>query len=508
MARHALISVNRLDGVERFARVLTARGYRIIATDRPLELLREAGLDVSSVAEFVGVSEPYPFPPTLHPRMELSLTTEAAARIDIVYDLPYPIEEGMDVGGHALLALAIKGNRIPICTEQDMLAVTMALELQAELPADLGVALRSKAANHIVRHGCEVARQVIGGACDAILAQSCYELANGENPYQAPATLMACDDADPLALHRFERLTETPPCFTNMADLDCVVETLCRLANAFQRNARSAPYIAIAAKHGNACGIGVDWNKKDACIEAALWGNPLAVWGGEFVANFRIDGPQAVSLVSSQRRAQTQNSDRWMLDVIAAPSFGAIATEVLSKRKLTKVLVNPALEHSALADVRHTYRPIRGGLLRQPPADYVLDYREVEWTSDTPPDDATRETLAVAWAAAYTSNHGGNEVAIAKDRQLLAVGGGPSTVEAAQTAVTRARRFHDLRDAVFVADAFFPFTDAPAVLATAGCRFGLVPDGGRHKDAVQGYFSDEGLNVGFLPEMYRGFCRH
>ncbi len=508
MARYALISVNRLDNVERFARVLIARGYEIIATDRPLELLREAGLNAISVAGFVGVVESYPFPPTLHPKMELALTTDAQDRIEIVYDLPYPADEGIDVGGHTLLSLALKGGRIAICTEEDMAAVMAALEVSVELPDDLTTSVRAATAEQVVRHHAAVAQRLTHSACDAIVARACYELANGENPYQVPASLLSCAGDDPLALHRFERLTDAQPCFTNLADLDCVIETMCRLVAAFERNFQRVPYIAIAAKHGNTCGIGVDWSRKDACIEAALWGNPLAVWGGEFVANFRIDGPQAISMVSSKRRGQTQNSDRWMLDVIAAPSFGAIATEVLGRRKMTKVLANPALEQPLQAAVPHTYRPVRGGLLRQPPALYILDFQEVAWVGATPLDDSVTETLIVAWAAAYTSNHGGNEVAIAKNRQLLAVGGGPSTVEAAQTAVTRARRHHDMQDAVFAADAFFPFTDAPAILVTAGCTSGLVPDGGMRREDVAGYFTETGVNVGFLPECYRGFCRH
>ncbi len=107
-------------------------------------------------------------------------------------------------------------------------------------------------------------------------------LAHGENPYQEPASLFAAcpGNDDPLALHRFERISGETPCFTNMADLDSVVATLCRLAGAYRRLGGGLPHIAVAAKHGNACGLSADRTDPLEAIEGALWGDPAAVWGG------------------------------------------------------------------------------------------------------------------------------------------------------------------------------------------------------------------------------------
>ena len=124
------------------------------------------------------------------------------------------------------------------------------------------------------------------------------------------------------------------------------------------------------------------------------------------------------------------------------------------------------------------------------------------------PDDNVI-SIIIAWVVAYTSNHGGNEVVIAKDNGLLGAGGGPSTLEAAKIAIKRALECgHDCTNSVFAADAFFPFIDAPEVLKLAGCSAGIVPGGGIKFDEIMKYFMVNNIACTFIPEDYRGFCRH
>ena len=92
---------------------------------------------------------------------------------------------------------------------------------------------------------------------------------------------------------------------------------------------------------------------------------------------------------------------------------------------------------------------------------------------------------------------------------LLAAGGGPSTVDAARSAATHcAEQGHDATGAAFAADAFFPFTDAPQILADAGAIRGAVPDGSRNDDTVKAFFHDRRIAVAWIPAAFRGFCRH
>jgi len=111
MKKYALFSVNKTEGILHFAKVLASIGWHVIATDRPYETLKNVGLDVISITDFVNIKERYGFPPTLHPKIEYLLTDYTAEeKIEIVYNITYDLDTGNDVGGYALLALAAKGN--------------------------------------------------------------------------------------------------------------------------------------------------------------------------------------------------------------------------------------------------------------------------------------------------------------------------------------------------------------------------------------------------------------
>lgn len=43
-----------------------------------------------------------------------------ACSVDLIYDVPYPLSKGNDVGGRTLLGLGAKGNRIIVFNSGDM----------------------------------------------------------------------------------------------------------------------------------------------------------------------------------------------------------------------------------------------------------------------------------------------------------------------------------------------------------------------------------------------------
>jgi len=112
--RIALFSLNEpSDGLE-FAPRLLGLGWKIVATQNVAPCFAESGIQAGDVSHFLSVKESYPFSPTLHPKTELALTTTSTTAIDLVFDITYPLDKGNDVGGHTLLALAAKGNRIVV----------------------------------------------------------------------------------------------------------------------------------------------------------------------------------------------------------------------------------------------------------------------------------------------------------------------------------------------------------------------------------------------------------
>ncbi|MCH2392847.1 MAG: hypothetical protein MK238_09990, partial [Nitrospinales bacterium] len=326
--------------------------------------------------------------------------------------------------------------------------------------------------------------------------------------YQAPAHLLTFENSDDLCLGKFKQLSGIKPCFTNMADLDSLVKLMCVLVETFLKNDSKAPYITIAAKHGNPCGLSLSWETPEKSIDGALFGNPRAIWGGEIITNFSISEEIGFMLFQSQKRNEALGDSHWMLDLVVAPEFQSDAIRILGKRNSRKLFQNENLFDPRLEQEPWSYRPIRGGYLRQPPNHLVLNWQEFPNLPDNI-EKAVIDSMVVAWAVAWHSNHGGNEVSIVKDGNLLAVGGGPSTVDAITTAFVRANTCgHDLIGSVFAADAFFPFTDAPEIIVRAGCTHGIVPKGGKNFQLVEDFFAQEKIRVLFLPEEYRGFCRH
>lgn len=504
----ALFSVNELKDIVEFGRVLINNGWDIIATDSSYNLLREKGIPVMSVAAFVGYPERYKFPPTLHPKIEAALTDDSfSERIELVYDVTYGPEDSLDIGGNTLLALAVKGKRIPVASQTTMKSVVGAISKFGDISAAMRDILISDTIRKISDYYIQITESIVKEESRYLRIKLCYDLLNGENPYQK-AALWALEGNDSLALTNYRLISDTKPCYTNMADLDSITETMTKLACAFRLRYNKLPYITVAAKHGNACGIGVDWESKNISIEKALWGNPMAIWGGEVVINFKLGTEESLNLLSSKNRERLFGKVHWMLDVIAAPEIDDKAYSFLTNRKNTKLFVNKSLLEPTLPTEAWNYRFTRGGVIRQSIADYVLDVSSISWNiTEYLPENF--DDILIAWVVAFTSFHGGNEIALAHKRQLISCAGGPSTVDAARTVVTRAIKMHgQLYDVSFAADAFFPFTDAPLILADSGVVCGVVPAGGLNHKQVQDFFTKRNIKVGFIPEKFRGFCRH
>lgn len=508
----ALFSVDIFDEVVTFAKALSQMGWTILATSETVEYLKRHGIKTQNVDSFVGVTEDYGIPPTLHPKIEASLTTNAKERIDLIYDVPYPLSKGKDVGGLTLLALGAKGDRIISFCKEDMNIILD--ELQRDpyhftISTELRKRLIDKAYAFIANHYLSLIQYQKEGQFDGIIGSAAMHLGAGENPYQIPADIFyLCREYDPLALPRFEIKSKANPCFVNLADIDCVLNSLCFAAESFNKRYGKTPFMTFAAKHGNPCGAAIDWNTPRNTIEKALLGNPHAIWGGEVILNFNIDRSLALLLSESKVREEKLGSPYWMLDIIASSSFDENAFQILSKRPSRKLIENKSLLNPNVSNFLWHYRQVRGGFLRQPAPSFILDITEIKGNISSF-DDILIDSLILAWAISWTSNHGGNEVSIVKDGQLIGVGGGPSTVDAAKIAVQRAQESgHDCHGSVFAANAFFPFIDAPEILANAGCSAGLFPAGGKQEALVIKFFEEKNIPIIMVPAQFRGFCRH
>ncbi len=508
--RKAIFSLFDQENAVFYAKELVALNWEIIATQETYDLLRKNKIPVTNISCFLKVKKEYPFPPTLHPSIELALTVNSEDSIDLVYVTTYPLSKGNDVGGHTILALGGKGKRIVVFNKEGMKKVIQDLKYNRN---QVFSSLRQQLIDKVY---CKIATHYLSLIQDPknfedteiIKGEKVISLSEGENPYQVPSDFFQITDEDALAISNFKQISAISPCYTNMADFDCILQTLCLSTRAFTKYYKKAPYIVIAAKHGNPCGLAIDWNSPEIAIDKALFGHPAAIFGGETLVNFFINEKLAKKLISSNKRKSLLGSSKWSLDLIIAPGFSQEAVKMLKKRQRLGLFENKRLTASYLNKSKYSYRMVRGGFLRQPPNNYILDFTEID-SEFSLPDSDYLDSLIIAWATAWTSFHGGNEVAIAKNRMLLSAGGGPATIDSCSTVINRAKKCgHNLQDSVFAADAFFPFSDAPEKLIKAGCIYGIVPKGGKNFELIGTFFKKNNVKVFYLPEKFRGFFRH
>ncbi len=501
----ALIATNEPEKIKEDAKRLVALGWHLIGTKNVADFFSRHGLAVKDVAEFAGVKDEYGIPPTLHPKIEQALTQDVDFSIDLVFDVPYPISEGNDIGGRTILALAVKGGRWAVSDENDLRELISSLENGCKDSSLLKKKFAAKVLFQIAAYYSQFAKG-FSGEFEVFFAEAKFDCSEGENPYQNPSNFFAFYEQDQLGAGNFIRHSLAAPSFITMADMDNVVITIEKLKSAFCENFKKVPFITVAAKHGNPCGIGIDWDDSTESIKKALWGNAKAIWGGEVACNFTIDEGQARELLESHQRKDRFGLAQWMLDLVVAADFSESAKKLLADRKNRVLMSNPALREITRGSGRTLYRFVRGGYLKCPAADYVLKLQDIDWTQEVETD---RGSILIAWAAAYSSFLGGNEVSLAKDGMLIGTGGSPSTVMAAGNAVSSALwSGHDTGGAFFCANAFFPFTDAPAILADAGCAAGVVPSGGKGEEEVKSFFRSRSIPCGFIPAQFRGFSRH
>jgi phosphoribosylaminoimidazolecarboxamide formyltransferase/IMP cyclohydrolase len=316
---------------------------------------------------------------------------------------------------------------------------------------------------------------------------------------------------DKLSITNFNVLSNNKLCYVNCSDLDCLINILSKINQAYVLNKLQIPFISIAAKHGNVCGIGIDYHSKKISLTKALWGNPQAIWGGELIINFKINLDIANDICASEERLKKFKSEKWMLDLVVSPEITEDSLEKIKLRKNTKILVNKHLYKSYLPKKsQKIYKFLRNAIIEQTSPNFIIKFNELEVISKKrilPRKNL--DNLIISWAASYSSFHGGNEVALAKNNMLLNCAGGPSTIEAAETAINRAKKIHKkIGNSVFCADAFLPFIDVLQILKSNNIFIGVMPSGGIRLKEIKKYMKKENMNIGLIQEKFRGFYRH
>ena len=323
----------------------------------------------------------------------------------------------------------------------------------------------------------------------------------GENAWQTPAYFDETITDDPLAIANFELVAGDAPSYNNICDLDRLLQTITHIAAGFDGNGHPVPHIAVGAKHGNACGVGIGSAITAAAVLRMLEGDPRAIMGGWVILNHPVDALVADRLV----HCGMSSLNRRLLDGVAAPEFSREAIDLLGRKKgKCRLMQNRSLADLSASslDQAERFRYIRGGKLRQPNYAYVAQIKDVVR------EDIFDEVI-VAWAVGSTSNS--NTITLVSGHKLIGNGvGQQDRVSACQLAVKRAwAAGHDTLGAVAYSDSFFPFDDGPKVLVEAGIRAIMTSSASVNDNQVIDYCRSAGVDLIMIPDVVgRGFFGH
>lgn len=582
----ALISVYDKTGIEDFAKELAGLGWKIISSGGTAKVLKDAGLQITELSDITGM------PPildhrvlTLHPKIHGGLlaldTPEHRAElekygiswIDLVCSDLYPLEEEVrnpnatkesviektDMGGVALLRSSAKGRRITICEPEQRKEVIEWLKAGEPDAEKFLNDLAAHADALVARYSATSAAYHSGGTFRSIFGEKKLECAYGENAWQKPAALYANLDknsVDALAIANWQLVAGSPLSYNNICDLDRMMQTVTHIGAGFEKNTGAVPFVAVGAKHGNACGAGIaspehalrrshsvlegqelagrsedssEHAPASLAVEKMLLGDLRAIFGGSVMLNFPVDEKIAGELIHKYA-GKEDSQNRRLLDIVAAPSFSAEAVEILSRKKgKCRLLTNENILKAGLAslDGAKRFRYVRGGFMTQPNYTFVPEVKNAD--------------VILAWAVGSTSNS--NTITLVKDGRLYGNGvGQQDRVGAAKLAIFRADdaavssaeqlgnsadgRFQpeaggksknfpvaehkaDLENAVAYSDSFFPFPDAPAALIDRGIKTIFSTSGSVNDEKIVELCKQKGVELILIPDTdARGFYQH
>lgn len=532
--RWALISVTFKDGIVEFAATLTKLGFKIMASGGTASLLSSKGIDVTGVDKFVGGGailgdRVKTLSRQLHagllaqyiekdlaemenlglPYIDLACVDfyQLQKEVDREGSTPESVLEKTDIGGPAMVRSGSKGRRIVICDPSQRQEVLEWLQNGEPDREKFVTALAAKGEFTVAQYCLTSATYWGEGEYAGILGRKVFSCKYGENAYQTPAALYRSStaDDDSLSLDKFELIDGAPPSYNNFCDIGRLVQTVTHIAATMDVNLHHVPAIAVAVKHGNACGAAVNYGKAEA-VEAMLGGDPLAIFGGLVMVNFTVDEEVANLLLYHGSKTKR------ILDGIIAPCFDEAAVKMLGRKGgKCRLLANPALAelNRASLDDKPIIRPVRGGFLRQPNYTFILDLADQSLEKHGRVNEMQEVDMLLAKAICDTSNS--NTITLVKNGMLIGNGTGQqSRVSGALLAISLAERSgHDVAGAVAASDSFFPFIDGPEVLTLAGVR-AIISTSGSVKDSdVIEHCRKMGVILYMIPDSKgRGFYKH
>ena len=518
--QRALISVSDKTGIVEFATALTGLGIELLSTGGTAQLLANAGLKVTEVADHTGFPEMLDGRvKTLHPRIHGGLLArrevEAHMQALAEHDIPtidllvvnlYPFEatvakagctledaiENIDIGGPAMVRSAAKNWRgVGVLTDASQYAgVLDELRATGALSDATRFALSVAAFNRISNYDAAISDYLSAlnadGSRSEFPAQSngrfvkIQDLRYGENPHQRAAFYRDLYPA-PGSLVSAKQLQGKELSYNNIADGDAAWECV----KSFDTGA------CVIVKHANPCGVALGATPLEA-YRKAFATDPTSAFGGIIAFNTPVDAATAEA-VSGQ-----------FVEVLMAPAFTADALKLLAAKANVRVLEIPldgVDPKGATAWARgrnlHDVKRVGSGLLIQTADEPESLEGRLKVVTKRAPTAQEMIDLTFAWRVAmYVKS---NAIVYCRDGATVGVGAGQmSRVDS--TRIARIKAEHaglTIAGSVVASDAFFPFRDGVDVLAEAGAKAIIQPGGSMRDEEVIAAADEHGLAMVF-----------
>ncbi|GAA1374799.1 bifunctional phosphoribosylaminoimidazolecarboxamide formyltransferase/IMP cyclohydrolase [Luteococcus sanguinis] len=502
--KRALVSVYDKTGLVELGQALAAAGVELVSTGGSYKALTDAGLQVTEVSELTGFPECLDGRvKTLHPKVHAGILADrrleshvnqldelGVAPFDLVVSNLYPFTqtvasgasadecvEQIDIGGPSMVRAAAKNHpSVAIITSPDQYGLLTEALAAGGFTYDQRKQLAAAAFVHTASYDVAVASWMgnvltdtsegsgFPGWVGATWSKQA-SLRYGENSHQS-AALYRNGHGD-AGLAGAEQFGGKEMSYNNYVDTDAAR----RAAFDFDE-----PAVAII-KHANPCGIAVGADIAEAHRRAHDC-DPLSAFGGVIATN----RPVSVALAEQVKPIFTE--------VIVAPDYEPGALEVLQTKKNLRILKAEAPSAGGVET-----RNIDGGMLMQHTDAFQGEGDDpTNWTLAAGPaaDEQTLADLAFAWKACRSVKS--NAILLASDGASVGVGMGQvNRVDSCKLAVERAGE--RAAGSVAASDAFFPFSDGPAILIDGGVKAIVQPGGSIRDDETIALCNEKGISL-------------
>ena len=500
----AILSVADKEGLVDFAKGLRSHGVSLLATGGTYNALKEAGVEVKSLGEAMGLSEALSGRvKTLHSNLFAGILAKrgdaghmrelkamGVTPIDMVVCNFYPFEkvvgnpetaeetmiENIDIGGPSMVRASTKNHLYVTVVPSPTLYAKVLEELSKnggkvglELRRSLAVEAFAITASYDALIYNELRRRFASGEgfpSKLVLSASKYQDARyGENPDQK-AAIYSIDGA--RGMTRWKQLSGEALSFNNYLDIGSAYD----IVEGFDEFPTAA-----TVKHGQISGFAFAPTVARAYALAHAC-DPEADFGGTVVLN-RVVDLAAARLIGKNEGKEDESV---YTEILIAPGYRDGALELLESKQKKKIRMIQAGERP---DSEYDLKELEGALLVQEGADYrkKLERSKLTFPTRERPEEKTLLKLLAAWEVVRRVPSNGIVVAdgrLGKSGRLdefwtLGVASFRKRSGAVRIALENAGK--RAKGAVCASDGFFPFRDNVDLLGEAGVSAVIQPGG-------------------------------